>query len=265
MTDKTCLIYNYGQHYRSSIFIELDKNLDVDFVFGDKYRGIKKIDYSKLINGNVKEVKNIYFFGTSFYFQKHVIFLAFKNYKNYIILGDTHCISTWILLFILNFKKKSKAYLWTHGWYGKENFLSSFLKKFFFNLSDGLLLYGNYAKKLMLKNGFNLNKLHVIFNSLDYKKQLSYRSKLSKTQIFNNHFNNINYNLIFIGRLMPVKKLDMLLVSLKELRSQGFHFNLTLIGDGEKLTELKNLSKRLELNDSVGSMDLVMMKVRFQI
>ncbi len=34
--NKTALIYNYAQHYRTDIFSLLDKELNVDFYLGNK-------------------------------------------------------------------------------------------------------------------------------------------------------------------------------------------------------------------------------------
>lgn len=47
---KICLIYNYAQQYRTDIFSLLDKEMGVDFYFGDKMADVKKMDYSLLKN-----------------------------------------------------------------------------------------------------------------------------------------------------------------------------------------------------------------------
>lgn len=39
---KFCLIYNYAQHYRTSIFRLIDQEFDCDFFFGDSYLNVKK-------------------------------------------------------------------------------------------------------------------------------------------------------------------------------------------------------------------------------
>ena len=54
---KLCLIYNFAQHYRTNIFTLMDKEFDVDFLFGDSMGDVKKMDYS-LLHGNV-----LYFHG----------------------------------------------------------------------------------------------------------------------------------------------------------------------------------------------------------
>ena len=245
---KLCLIYNYAQHYRTSIFKLIDKEFDCDFVFGDSMGDVKKMDYS-LLKGNVKEVHNKQF--THCYFQRNVLELIRKKYDRYIMLGDTRCISTWIFLFLSKLYSKKKVYLWTHGWYGKESHIERIIKKWFFKMADGIFLYGNYARELMIKEGFNKDKLFVIHNSLAYDEQLATRKKLKKGSIYVDHFHNNNNNLIFIGRLTEIKKLDMILYAMSKCKENENHYNLTLIGDGEKKEELKALTKRLNLEENV--------------
>ena len=52
---KICLINNYAQHYRASIFKLNSETFDTDFYFGDYMADVKKMDCNKL-NGKVKEV-----------------------------------------------------------------------------------------------------------------------------------------------------------------------------------------------------------------
>lgn len=59
---KLCLIYNYAQHYRTSIFRLIDQEYDCDFFFGDSYLNVKKMDYS-LLKGKVTEVPTKHIFG----------------------------------------------------------------------------------------------------------------------------------------------------------------------------------------------------------
>ena len=247
---KLCLIYNFAQHYRTSIFRLIDKEFNCDFVFGDSMGDVKKMDYS-LLKGDVSEVHISRFFGLSF--QERVLGLLKKPYTDFILLGDTRSISTW--LFCLKarlFYSKKRIYFWSHGWYGKESRWERLLKKILFKLPNGgIFLYGNFARNLMIKEGFNPAKLFVIHNSLAYDEQVAIRKQLEVKPIYQNHFNNANLNLFFVGRLTPVKKLDMILQAMALLKKMGKVYNLTLIGGGEKKEELVALSKQLELQDNV--------------
>lgn len=245
---KLCLIYNYAQHYRTSIFKLIDKEFECDFVFGDSMSDVKKMDYS-LLKGNVEEVHNRHI-GNS-YFQRGVLRKLSQNYDRYIMLGETRCISTWIFLLLSKFYPKKKVYLWSHGWYGKESRIERIIKKTLFKMADGTFLYGNYARELMLKEGFDKEKLFVIHNSLAYDEQLAIRSKLKTTEIYTSHFGNNNHNLVFVGRLTEIKKLDMILHAMSRSKSKGTEYNLTMIGGGEKKEELERLTTDLELTKNV--------------
>lgn len=243
--NKYCLIYNFAQHYRSGIFKELDSHFD--FFFGDKINsGIEKLDYSLLSNFRT-ELKNIYLPIKPIYYQKGVINLVFKNYTSFLILGEYYCLSNWLFVLLARVRGK-KVYMWTHGWYGNEGFIKSLIKKTFFNLSDGIFLYGEYAKRLMIERDFNGDRLHVIYNSLDYFQQIAIRSKISPTRILSSYFNNNYYNVIFIGRLTNAKKLDLALRALALLKDRGFGVNMVIVGSGPEQSNLRNIVKMLGLS-----------------
>ncbi|TDD76989.1 glycosyltransferase [Flavobacterium caseinilyticum] len=244
--NKIGLIYNFAQHYRTAIFTLLDKELEVDFYFGNKMDGIKKMDYTLLSNFK-RELTNVKLFST-IYWQRGAVSLFFKNYTQYVILGEYYCLSTWCMLLLSKFSNK-KIYLWTHGWYGNESFIKKVVKKVFFNLSDGLFLYGDYAKKLMIKEGFRAENLHVIYNSLNYSNQLSVREKLHKTDIYSNYFKNDYPILIFIGRLSRGKKLEQLINAFKYLKEDGILINLVFVGTGTEDERLREKTK--SMNNSV--------------
>lgn len=248
---KLCIIYNYAQHYRTNIFTLIDKTFDCDWVFGDTMGDVKKMDYS-LIHGKITETHTKYLFG-GWYWQPRVIGQLFKDYDYYILLGETRALSTWMFCVLARlFKPKKKVYFWTHGWYGKETLLESFIKKIEFKLPNGgIFTYGNYARNLMIKQGFNKNKLFTIHNSLAYDKQIEIRKHLSETTIYKDHFRNDNKNLFFVGRLTAVKKLHQILKAMAICCERKTQYNLTFIGDGEKAEELRTLAKQLGIEKQV--------------
>ena len=244
---KLCLIYNFAQHYRTNIFTLLDQQLDIDFVFGDNYLNVKKMDYSLLCH-QVTEVKNRHFGPISW--QSGVVKTAFRDYDTLIMLGSPMCVSTWLTTILARMMGK-KVYFWTHGWYGKESFGQRLLKKIFFRLPNGLLLYGNYARELMIKEGFKENKLTTIHNSLMYDEQIKMRDTLAPSTIYQEHFRNDNPVIIFVGRLTPIKKLDQILEAQATCKVRGFDFNVVYVGDGTEKDSLERKTESLELKDSV--------------
>lgn len=248
---KLCLIYNFAQHYRTSIFKMISEEFDCDFVFGDSMSDVKKMDYN-LLRGNVTETHTKRLFG-GWYWQPGVVGQLFKDYDHYILLGETRAVSTWTFCLLARLlKPKKKVYFWTHGWYGKESKLESFVKKLEFKLPNGgIFTYGNYARDLMIKEGFKPEKLFTIHNSLAYDQQLAVRKEMKNTAVYTDHFGNDNPNLFFVGRLTPVKKLDQILRAMVICKQNGREYNMTFIGGGEKTEELQKLTAELGLQDNV--------------
>jgi glycosyltransferase involved in cell wall biosynthesis len=209
---------------------------------------VKKIDYTELVNFK-NELNNIIVFAP-IYWQKGAVSLFFKKYDRYIILGEYYCLSTWVILLLAKLSNK-QIYLWTHGWYGNESMVKRIIKKIFFGLSNGVFLYGNYAKELMLKEGFKDSKLHVIYNSLDYDQQISVRKKLVKSSVFKNYFNNSNQVLIFVGRLTKIKRLDLLLDAHKLILTNNQNVNLVFVGNGDEKVKLELKAKKLGILEYV--------------
>lgn len=247
---KLCIIYNFAQHYRTSIFRLLDKEFDCDFFFGQSYLDIKKMDYS-LLRGKITEQKTIKL-GPVVY-RRGTLRLLKTNYDAYIILGESRVVSVWLFALIgrLFFPTK-KIFYWTHGWYGKEHWLTKYLSKLFNMLpNNGLFLYGNYARNLLIKEGFNPEKMYVVHNSLAYDEQLAMRYQLGLSGIYKEHFGNDNPVLLFVGRLTSVKKLDMVIDAISINNKCGRKYNFVLIGGGEKRNDLEQQCKNLMVDKQV--------------
>lgn len=244
---KICCIFNFGPHYRLSIYQKLEEQFDCSFYFGNKtFSKVKKLDYS-LVKGKVEELKFIHLF-SSFHWLAGAVRLCISKNKYFLITGEPYCLSTWGVL-ILNKIFGKKTYLWSHGWYGNESKVKSWVKKLFFGLSSGIFLYGNYAKKLMIKNGINAKKIHVIFNSLNYEKAFQIRKNLTRTNIYKEHFQNNAPTLLFIGRLEPNKKIGILLKA-QQLYQDKFQLpiNISIIGEG---SEKENLIRKFGKSQNI--------------
>lgn len=244
---KLCNIYNFAAHYRQGIFKLMDEVFDCVWYFGKANQDIKKMDYS-IFKGSITEVETKRLCGLTF--QCGILKLLFK-YDTFLMLGDSRSLSTWLFLLLAKFFPRKKVYLWSHGFYGKETASEAFIKKTVFGMADGMFLYNNYARDLMIKNGFNPRKLHVIHNSLDYDEQLDIRNSIAPSAIYTKHFANNYPNLIFIGRLTKVKKLELLLDAVKKLKDEGRNYNVTFVGGGVERHALEQKTKDLQLEKHV--------------
>ena len=232
-----CLVSITASHYRSNIYQLMEYELGCDFIFGDGKTTIKQLNLNRFINATRTSTKTIY--------NKWSIMpnLRKKINKYNIIIDDSGImnLSSWFNLIASRFSKQ-RVFLWGHGWYGREGFIKKWMKRAYFGLSDGCFIYGNYAKNLMIENGFQRNKLYVIHNSLNYDKQLEQRNSIKPSDIYVKRFNNEYPTLIFIGRLTSVKKLDLLINAVSYLKKQGENYNIVFVGDGDEKVNLENLA-----------------------
>ncbi|HEY5368248.1 MAG TPA: glycosyltransferase [Hanamia sp.] len=249
MKKKTCCIFNLATHYNAPIYKMMDKEIKCDFYLGDRsFESIKLMNYSDLKGfKKVLPFKRIY---GNFYLQKGAINLAFKNYQNYIVTGEPYCLSTWMVLIFTKLLKK-RSFVWTHGWYGDETFIKKLIKKLFFKMSYKVLLYGDYARDLMIKEGFNSDRLVCIYNSLDYQLQLEVRKSLSYTSIYVNHFKNEDPVVLYIGRIQKVKKINLLIEALRLLHIKVMKCNLIIIGKETDECNIHDLVSKYQLEQKV--------------
>lgn len=248
---KVLYLDNVASHYRKAVFLLMDKTFDIDYLFGDSLGDIKQMDTS-LLKGKVEKTKTKRVIGR-WYWQPGLVGKLFKPYNCYLLIGESRALATWVFCILACLiGKREKVFFWTHGWYGKETGIEKRLKKFYFRLAGGgIFLYGNYARDLMIKEGFNPDKLYVIHNSLDYAQQLTLRSKCEESSIYTDYFGNSNPVLVMIGRLNMRKHLDMLFKAVARLRGEGRFYNIVLIGDGEDKSKLVDLSKNLGITEQV--------------
>jgi len=251
MSKTICCIFNIGPHYRAPIYKLMDEELECDFYFGDRITSsIKIMDYH-ILKGYKKTVRNIPIPKTGFTWQKGVWRLVFKPYKHYIITGSPGFLSSWLLILVARLLGK-KVHAWTHGMKGNNTRFGTLIEKKFYHLCHTLLLYGNFSKKIMLKEGFSENKLIPIYNSLDYVKQVEVRQGLSMSNIYIDHFKNENPVIVYIGRIQKSKKLDLLVEALLKLKNQNIMCNLCIIGPNiDNDNDIAELVEKLRLNKQV--------------
>jgi glycosyltransferase involved in cell wall biosynthesis len=254
MMKKICCIFNVAPYYRKNIYKKMDEELGCDFYLGDRtHTPLKLMDYESL--KNFKGITKFIPLFSPLYWQKGAVKLVFRScYTDFIVSGEPKGLSQWLILLFGKLLKK-RVFLWSHGWYGRESSIKKLLKKIFCGLAEGVFLYGNYAKILMMENGFNERKLHVIYNSLDYDTQIAIRRELDKIpehqHIYRDHFRNENPVLIFLGRLTYRKSLDLLIEVVRKLYSENVQVNTVLVGSGEAEDSLKAITKQYNLSDKI--------------
>jgi len=240
---KIAMLFPYAPAYREAIYKMIDHTFDVEWFFcGNAKRPLKLLDYSLLNNVHL-DMSEVALMG-HFRYIKDFDPSTFEIFDAIIFPGDFHDFSCWKLLFFNKWShRRPKLILWTHGWYGRESFIKKVIKRFYLKRADSILLYGEYAKRLMESQQIASNKLFVIANSLDYDKQFALRKQMAITDVYKNYFGNDSPVIVFIGRLTFEKRLDMLLDAIKMLHNESIKFNAVFIGDGEARKRLIDHAK----------------------
>ena len=253
--ERVALVYHFFAHYRAPILKELLKSKRFAFTFyGDTHdpanTGIKPWEGMAdkpffIKTPTLMLVKKLLF-------QQGLISLVFnREIRHIIYLGNPYHITTWISAALARLAGK-KVFFWTHGWTRRDQCPKRWIRNIFFRLSNAMLLYGNRAKKIGMKNGFASNNLYVIYNSLNYYEQKTFREKISSEDIKrvrDDLFGPTHYPVVVcIGRLIRARKLELLLDASAHLRERGHMIDVLVIGDGPERSGLEARAKKQMLS-----------------
>lgn len=246
---KLCLIYNTAPRYREAIFRAIDQTYDCDWYFGETKTDIKEMDISIL-----KHASYYKYYGnpSKMYWKCTLSKLFSRKYQTYFMLAESRALSDYLFFGLKSlFFPKKKIFIWTHGWYGKESGLEAKLKKWQFNHVEGIFVYSNYGRNLMIEQGIPQDKIFTIHNSLHYDEQKKLREQMKPGSIYVDYFKNNHPTIIFIGRLTAVKKLDMLLQAVANLKKEGECYNVVFVGDGSERKSLEAYASELGIQQQV--------------
>lgn len=262
---KVAIIYPYYPLYREPIVRLLCQQKcpspEYTLISGIKGRdGIRTIDPVKakipVSDGGLKwRFVNNYWVSNFFLWQTSIVNVGISSEFNVIIfLGQYNFIST-ILSTIFARVTGKRVLMWSHGFIKDNKSLKNFVRKYFYKLSGGMLLYGNRARSIMINKGFCPESLYVVYNSLDYDLQKTIRESISeldlshkKTEIFKNASLPV---VIFVGRLTRQKKLDMIIKASKINFHSGNFYNILFVGDGDRRDILVKLCEEYDMLDYV--------------
>lgn len=257
---KVAIIDGIAAHYRLLLFQKLSQQVYPDYYLYascSPLNGIATIS-SKLADLNVsnggikwKLIDNIVVFNRIIW-QKDILRVAAKEkYDLYIFIGEFHAISTWIGVALCKIRNKKVAF-WGHGSYGNERCLKKIIRKIFNRLPDGYLVYNERAKELLIHQGVKKENLFVINNSLNFDLHKEIRESISSRKIDSLKKKLFPSScelpvLLFIGRLIPEKRIDQLIQSIDKMHQSGKKINCLIIGSGSEEGCLKNLTQSLNL------------------
>jgi len=250
---RVAIVYHAFAHYRSAINEALLQSTTHDYFFvgdaGDPQQsGIKSWippDPCRFIP------TKSHLLAGRFLIQSTVVNIALRrDITTIIFLGDAQFLTTWLAAALARLTGK-RVLFWTHGWTRRERGVKDFIRSAFYRLAHGLLLYGHGAKMIALDHGFKPEQLYVIYNSLDYAAQQVARASIPLTRLHETRAAFFTHPerplLICTSRMLPMRRLDLLLEAMCHLRDHGSAVNLLLVGDGPERPALEAIARHEQL------------------
>jgi glycosyltransferase involved in cell wall biosynthesis len=240
MKRKVYIIYKVFNHYRKPVFDKLNEKFDLNVLhsLNDEWVKSEKASYSRIVKSFKygKKPTEIWLFIESILIRKKPEVIIHEFTPSLISLYTSYLISR-----LLNIK----FIVWGHGYNRQVGFqkrnLSNIIRLFFMKISDAILVYGQEGKKelsdyikqskiFVAQNTLDTNELSRICNSLELSGVEKVKSELK--------INN-KYNLLFIGRLIPDKKPEILLSINQFLLERKLDVAIHYFGSGESENVLK--------------------------
>ncbi len=246
-------VNQFFSHYRSSVIDEFLHKSNHDFVFmgADHSFGSGIALADNIPPEKFKRSQGYRFW--KFLFWPRPVFAALNpRYDALVLLGNSTVGAMWLAAIFGRLTGK-EVYFWTHGWVRKDTGIKRFIRNTFYGLANGLLLYGHRSKMIGIGEGFDPDRLHVVYNALDCESQDNTRAKISsddrdktRNDLFGEHASNPT--IINITRLHHYKKLDMLIDAAAILKDRGHPVNILIVGDGPHKSELEQLADDKEVS-----------------
>ena len=252
-TSVVAIVYHFFPHYRKAVAEELMRSSEYTYLFVGDVRdptnsGIEPMifkDPSRFLSTKSR------FFRRRYLIQSGVIRLALRRDITAIIyLGDAQFLTTWLSAVLARLCGK-RVLFWSHGWVHPDNKWRDRVRRTFYTLAHGMLLYGQRAREIGISKGFRPENLHVIYNSLDYEAQRSQQELITpeiNEQTKMELFVNPTWPMVICSaRLIPERRTDLLLYAAAKLAEEGCFLNIVIVGEGPERVALQILAEQFRL------------------
>ncbi|MEM3373703.1 MAG: glycosyltransferase family 4 protein [Candidatus Woesearchaeota archaeon] len=174
-----------------------------------------------------------------------------KSFKNIDII-DAYNFTTYLPGYKIARKLKKKIIAtyhetWINEWIKNKGIIAlpyEVYERLILKLNfDAFISVSNFTKKRLIQNGVNEHKIKVISNGIDLEKfNLINKNQIKKEK---------RPTIIYVGRLIKTKKVDILIKSISLLKKEIPDIKLKIIGQGQELNNLKKLSSNLNLEKNI--------------
>jgi 1,2-diacylglycerol 3-alpha-glucosyltransferase len=254
---RVAVVYNFYPHYRTPVFEALVRDPRCEWTFfGDtvdvEKTGIKLAPMEPPIR--FRRIRNRLIRGGVLWQHGAMGVALSREFDTLILMGAPKHLAMWPTA-ILGRCTGKRVLFWTHGWTARPRGWNGRLRRWFYGLAHGILTYGRWAKELGVGEGFARDSIHVIGNSLDFEAQTAiYRTLDASTrdttrmEIFGDASRPV---VVWVGRLIASKRLDLLFDAMKVLAERGRRPDIVLIGDGPEREFLRAKADELAAHHGI--------------
>ena len=240
-------------HYRKDIVSNLldTKYFTSYFITSKKYLTNTSVSFEnkRVLDGLI--FRSFKVFNHTFYWLQGVTKYLKEINPNIIVFTgyDPHMIHIQFLFFKYVFFSKTKILWWSQGNTGKQGLLGKIIRSFFYKNATGILAYSKQSKKNLIQMGVKKNVIKVVNNSIprdDYAfLHLSVLEKRKEQKTIS------KIRLISVGKLTYLKRLDLLVDAVAELKQKNIDVICNIIGLGAEEQNLKVKIKQLNLQNEI--------------
>lgn len=140
---------------------------------------------------------------------------------------------------LFSLKKSSVGKYYYSLGYPKMNVLSKFLL-YHIRSVDFITVTGSYTQNFLIQQGLSQEKVKIAKHIVDDVGCRFHPVEIKK-----------EYNFVFIGRLVKVKRVDIMIMAINRVRKFHPRVKFVIVGEGKEKHNLENLVKKLQLNDNI--------------
>jgi glycosyltransferase involved in cell wall biosynthesis len=247
---KILIVQMFLAHYRRDFFDSITQNESIQAFLASSINDDVVKHYIPRKNFFHLEFVSFVFLGHRFVYQRGLLKLLRRgDYSHIVFPGiDFHYINI-IPITIFSFLSKKSLIFWGHHDYEKNSSFLRFFKIFLLRFSTGCLTYSVRGKKNLLRFCPSYpGKIIVLGNSLNLS---STPNKLNLEKKFELFSASKILHLVFVGRIVPNKKLDVVFHSLVFLLESNIPIKFSIVGSGSLLSYYKELAVSLGLSEHV--------------
>jgi len=240
---RVAVVYHVWPHYRQPVMRAMDASAAIAYDFygsGEALDGVIHADtgaVSRFVRAPFRRL------GSLLWQPGAVAAASDRRYQALILLADPHFVSTWVAALIAKARRRPVLF-WGHGWLRHERGLKRLVRHACFALCDRFLVYGERGKRIGAREGFALERITVVSNSLDVARANAVIARIEAGTLRSVRPQSLfavpeHPLLVCTARLTRACRFDLLIDAAALLAARGLPVNVLLVGEGPERAALE--------------------------